>query len=157
MPLPGSNNLVILDEFLQAIYRLGLSSNDSVKNIRDAVEKLTLPDDSSDSVLIKASRDFIENMANFANDVRVSQSEEAFNWFYTGNLLFEIATFPAVEQHLALENHNIAILYTLVESIKLPERLRGVIIGFCSIANETQPVVLIGYAQEIASVIYSTI
>jgi hypothetical protein len=154
VPLSGSDNLVSLDEFLQAIYRLGLSNNDSVRKICDAMKKLTLSDDSSDS---KAIGDFIEGMASLAHDVRENQSEESFNWFYIGNLLFEIATFPVVDHDLVLENHNIAKLYTLVERIKLPERLRGGIIRFCSVATETQPVVLIGYAQEIASVIYSTI
>lgn len=155
VPLPGSGTLVILDEFLQAADRLGLSSTTSICKITNAQKKLvrSVEGDSSAPYITQ----FLDGMIEFTRDLRDNYSVEAFQWFYLGVLLFEIATFVVIDRTAALETHNATILCALADSIKLPARIRQDIVRFCYSAEHEEPNVLISDAQAIASVIYACI
>jgi len=150
------NDNVIIDEFLAASERIGLGSNEIVVAIKDLKETMLCSQFGKEKSQSLANiEQFLSYMMELAQIIRNSLSHQNYRWFYLGVLLFEIATFGIVDQHLEVRSQNIKHLRWLIDLMVLPSFLKNELRSFCLRADLDNPLVLIGKAQNIASQLYA--
>lgn len=159
LPLPsssGEGNAHGLDDFLNALGRIGIKDDPRIAPISCAREKLC----SRESFVLEQEEikiiieEYLTSMEKVPDIVRANSTHEQFQWFKLGELIYEISISGVVESG-GSEQPLVTSLRSLLNQIELPPHLQKELLQFVRAARKAgKSENLMGSANRIAQAVY---
>lgn len=162
VPLPpGQNDVTALNEFIDALEKIGVRRR-AITLVIKARDRLTsLNSTSLGKDAIKGiTNDFFDTMSKVPDIVHSKTSKAEFRWFKFGELLYEVVTSAFLsnegDERVNSTESSIIALESLVEDMNLKLRLRKKVNKFIEAAkSHKNPDQLMKSANQIGQIIYS--